>query len=81
MGQLVSILAKEYKTTVPSILHKLDQVSGDLEALNLLLSGDQTVKWSDEEDDLLHKNADLLKKWKGEERVDLRKKYLSFKNN
>lgn len=65
MGLLVSILAKEYKTTVPSILHKLDKVSGDLMALNLLLSGDQTVKWSDEEDDLIHKNADLLARWKG----------------
>ena len=79
MGALISILAKEYKTTASSILRKLDSVSGDLDSLNRLLSGDQTVKWTDEEDDLLNKNSELLKKWKGNSQVDLRKKYLSYK--
>jgi hypothetical protein len=79
MGVLISILAKEYKTTTSSVLRKLDSVSGDLDALNRLLSGDQTVKWTDEEDDLLNKNGDLLKKWKGNNQVDLRKKYLAYK--
>lgn len=79
MGALISILAREYKTTASSILQKLDSVSGDLTALNRLLSGDATVKWTDEEDDLLNKNAELLKKWKGNSQVDLRKKYLAYK--
>lgn len=50
MGTLVSILAKEYNTTNSSILRKLDKVSGHLPSLNRLLSGDQMVQWSDEED-------------------------------
>lgn len=46
MGTLVSILAKEYKTTIPSVLHKLDSVSGDLNALHRLLLGDRSVEWT-----------------------------------
>jgi hypothetical protein len=37
------------------------------------------VRWTEEEDDLLHKNSDLIKKWKGAEQVELRRKYLAFK--
>lgn len=79
MGVLISILAREYKTTTAAILQKLDLVSGDLDSLNRLLSGDQSVKWTPEEDDLLNKNPELLKKWKGSKQVELRKKYLAFK--
>jgi hypothetical protein len=46
VGTLISILAKEYNTTIPSILHKLDSVSGDLDALHRLLTGDKTVQWT-----------------------------------
>lgn len=67
MGTLVSILAKEYKTTIPSVLHKLDSVSGDLNALHRLLLGDKSVEWTREEDDLLSRNIEILKKWKGNE--------------
>jgi hypothetical protein len=81
MGNLISILAKEYNTTVPSILHKLDSVSGDLNALHRLLSGDRGVEWTREEDDLISKNSDLLKRWKGAEATDLRKKYLQYKGS
>jgi hypothetical protein len=79
MSTLIGILAREYKTTASSILSKLDSVSGDLDALHRLLSGDRTVRWTEEEDDLLHKNSDLIKKWKGAEQVELRRKYLVFK--
>jgi hypothetical protein len=65
MANLLRVLAEEYKTTVPAILHKLDTVSGDLNGLHRLLSGDKSVEWSKEEDDLLGKNGDLLKQWKG----------------
>lgn len=56
MAALINALAEEYSTTVPAILSKLDSVSGDLNALNSLLSGDKRVEWSKEEDDLLAKN-------------------------
>lgn len=79
MATLLSVLAEEYKTTVPSILHKLDSVSGDLNGLHRLLTGDKSVAWSKEEDDLLSKNSDLLKQWKGTEVAEKRKKYLNYK--
>ena len=76
---LINALAQEYSTTVPAILYKLDSVSGDLNALNSLLSGDKRVEWSKEEDDLLAKNPELLKRWKGSSAADQRKKYLQHK--
>jgi hypothetical protein len=79
MGVLIGILAKEYKTTCSAIVSKLDSVSGDLDALHRLLSGDQSVKWTADEDDQLNKNSELLKKWKGEAQIELRKKYLAYK--
>ena len=80
LGSLLSTLADEYKTTIPAILHKLDSVSGDLMALHRLLSGDRSAEWSKDEDDLMTKNPDLLKKWKGPDAADLRKKYLVYKS-
>lgn len=62
-----------------AVLHKLDNVSGDLHALHQLLSGEKSVEWSKEEDDLLNKNPELIKKWKGSQAADRRKKYISFK--
>lgn len=79
MAVLVSVLAKEYKTTTASLLQKLNVVSGDLHALNRLLSGDRSVEWSPEEDDLLAKNSELLKRWKGNEQAELRKKFIAYK--
>ena len=79
IGKLVTVLAQEYNTTISAILSKLDSVSGDLDALHRLLSGDKSVEWTREEDDLLSRNSDLLKKWKGNEQTELRKKYLAFK--
>ena len=61
------------------MLHKLDAVSGDLNALHRLLSGDRSAEWTREEDDLLSRNTELFKKWKGNEQSELRKKYLSYK--
>lgn len=80
MGTLISILANEYNTTVPSILHKLDTVSGDLNALHRLLEGDRSVEWTKDEDDLLAKNADIIKKWKGSDSAELRRKYVQYKS-
>jgi hypothetical protein len=80
LGQLLSTLADEYQTTIPAILSKLDSVSGDLQALHRALSGDKSAEWSKEEDDLMTKNPEILKKWKGAESADLRKKYLVYKS-
>ncbi len=79
MSALLAILSKEYKTTTASLLHKLNLVSGDLNSLHRLLSGDKTVEWSPEEDDMLAKNSELLKRWKGNEQAELRRKYVAYK--
>ena len=80
IGSLLSTLADEYKTTIPAILSKLDSTSGDLKALHRLLAGDKSAEWTKEEDDLITKNPDLLKKWKGADSADVRKKYLAYKS-
>lgn len=79
LATLVSTLADEYNVTMPTIIQKLDMVSGDLIALHRLMSGDRTVEWSRDEDDMLTKNPDLLIRWKGQESTDLRKRYNQFK--
>ncbi len=80
MGTLLSILASEYNSTVPAILHRLDNVSGDLSALHKSMLGDKSVEWGKDEDDLLNKNPELLRRWKGTESAELRKKYTTFKS-
>ncbi|MCB0370850.1 MAG: hypothetical protein KDD45_15865 [Bdellovibrionales bacterium] len=80
LAQLLAILAKEYGTTLPVIIRKLDRVSGDVRALERIYSQkDDKVEWTPEEDDLLQKNPGILARWKGEEAVELRRKYLSTK--
>lgn len=79
LANLLGTLSEEYNTTIPAILHKLDAVSGDLNALHRLLGGDKNVEWSKDEDDMLLKNPDLLKRWKGAEASETRKKYLQHK--
>ena len=62
------------------MLSKLDQVSGDLNALHrLMTSGDKNASWSREEDDMIGKSADVLRRFKGEEAVEMRKNYLAWK--
>jgi hypothetical protein len=46
--------------------------------MDKVFKGDANVEWTQEEDDLLSKNEGLLRRWKGEEAVDRRKKYLSL---
>ena len=80
LAQLLSILAKEYGTTLPVIIRKLDRVSGDIRALDQLYTHrDEKLEWTPEEDDLLLKNPAILERWKGEEAVLLRKKYNASK--
>lgn len=80
LAQLLSILGKEYATTLPVIIRKLDRVSGDVRALDRIYSyKDDKIEWTPEEDELLAKNPSILSRWKGEEAVALRKKYLATK--
>ena len=80
LAQLLSILAKEYGTTLPVIIRKLDRVSGDVKALDQIYTHkDDKQEWTPEEDELLVKNPGILARWKGEEAVDLRKRYLNTK--
>jgi len=60
-------------------LKKLDKVSGNLADLDRVFKEEHGVSWTREEDDLLNKNAELLVRWKGQEAVNLRKRYNTFK--
>lgn len=67
LAQLLLILAKEYGTTLPVIIRKLDRVSGDVKALDRIFTNkDDKLEWTPEEDDLLNKNPGILTRWKGE---------------
>ena len=55
LAELLNVLAKEYGTTLPVLIRKLDRVSGDVKA----------VEWTPEEDELLAKNVAILIRWKG----------------
>jgi hypothetical protein len=55
-------------------------VSGDIKALDRIYTNrDDKIEWTPEEDELLTKNAGILARWKGEESVELRKRYLKLK--
>lgn len=78
LAELLSVLAKEYGTTLPVLIRKLDRVSGDVRALDRVYAQkEDKSEWTSEEDGLLAKNPGLLERWKGEESVDLRKRYLA----
>ena len=54
LASVLNVLAGEYKTTLPSLLRRLDSVSGSLEHLDRFYAhGDEKVCWSEEEDALL----------------------------
>ena len=76
LASLLKVLASTHHTSLPSLLRKLDRVSGNLEHLEMLLNGNNKFEWTEEEDALLEKNEGLLHRWKGLEAVETRKKYL-----
>lgn len=80
LASVLNVLAKEYHSTLPALIRKLDRVSGNLEHLDRTYSGDNRYEWTEEEDALLSKNEQLLVRWKGQEAVDIRKKYLHWKH-
>jgi hypothetical protein len=80
LASVLNVLAKEYHTTLPALLRKLDRVSGNLEHLDRLYDGDNKYEWTEEEDAILAKNEGLLTRWKGQEAVDTRKRYLQWKS-
>ena len=56
LAAVLNVLAKEYHTTLPALLRKLDRVSGNLEHLDRAYSGDNRQEWTEEEDALITKN-------------------------
>lgn len=60
------------------MIRKLDRVSGNVQHLQHLLRGDHCYEWTPQEDKLLETNEGLLVRWKGNEAVDLRKRYLRW---
>jgi uncharacterized protein YdaL len=80
LAELLAILAHEYNTTLPVIIRKLDRVSGDIKALDRIYTQkDDKLEWTPEEDELLAKNPAILARWKGEESVEMRKRFLATK--
>lgn len=79
LAAVLNVLAKEYHTTLPALLRKLDRVSGNLEHLDRAYGGDSRQEWTEEEDALISKNESLLIRWKGNEAVEARKRYLNWK--
>ena len=47
LAAVLNVLAKEYHTTLPALLRKLDRVSGNLENLDRVYNGDQKFEWSE----------------------------------
>lgn len=43
----LNVLAKEYNTTLPTIIRKLDRVSGNIGHLDKLLAGDHRYEWTE----------------------------------
>ena len=66
LASVLNVLAKEYHTTLPALVRKLDRVSGSLENLDRAYTGDNRFEWTEEEDALLNKNEQLLIRWKGQ---------------
>ena len=48
LASVLNVLAKEYHTTLPSLLRKLDRVSGNLEHLDHVYGGDSKYEWTEE---------------------------------
>ena len=67
--------------SVKSLTEKLDQLSGDLVALdNYIETKDARLLWTPEEDEILKKGGpelEILKRYRGTD-VDVRKKYLGI---
>ncbi len=70
---LLNVLAQEYRTNLPTLIRKLDRVSGDIILLDRVFAGEENLEWNEDEDKLLRTNEILLRRWKGEEAVDRRK--------
>jgi len=81
LAQMLDVLSSEYRISLPSLLRKLDRLSGDILALDhSFTNNDDRAEWTPEEDVLLDKGQDkLLIRWKGQDAVDLRRKYLAAK--
>jgi len=49
LAELLNVLAKEYGTTLPVLIRKLDRVSGDIKALDRIYTqNDNRVEWTAE---------------------------------
>ena len=83
LALMLDVLSTEYRISLPTLLRKLDRLSGDLKALdNSIINNDDRAEWTTEEDSLLNNGQEkLLIKWKGQDSVDLRKHYLEAKKH
>jgi hypothetical protein len=83
LALMLDVLSTEYRISLPTLLRKLDRLSGDLKALDTsIINNDDRAEWTAEEDLLLNKGQEkLLIKWKGQDSVDLRKNYLEAKKH
>ncbi len=80
---ILDVLSNEYRISLPALLRKLDRLSGDLKALDYsFTNNDDRAEWTAEEDQLLENGQDkLLVRWKGQDAVELRRRYLASKKH
>lgn len=81
LNDVVRMYSKMVNIPVKTILERLDQVSGDLTALdNYIQSNDVRLLWTPEEDEILARGGgelEILKRYKGGS-IARRKKYLGL---
>ena len=67
-------------STVATTISGLSVSGVTIKALDKIFTlKDDKLAWTQEEDELLAKNSGILARWKGEEAVELRKRYLNTK--
>jgi|JI61114C2RNA_FD_contig_41_3942174_length_895_multi_7_in_0_out_0_1 hypothetical protein len=82
LNNILSIYSKMMGVSVKFLLEKLDEVSGDLLALDKYVeTRDNRLLWSDDDDKILVKGGvelQVLKKYRGEKEIEKRREYLGL---
>jgi hypothetical protein len=79
---VIKLYSKMVNIPARTLIEKLDQLSGNLVELdNYIETKDARMLWTPEEDEILRKGGnelDLLKRYRGNEGVEIRRKYLGL---
>ena len=82
LNNILSIYSKVMNVPVKFLLEKLDEVSGDLLALDKYVeTRDNRLLWSEDDDKILVKGGvelQVLKKYRGDKEIEKRREYLGL---